>query len=76
MLKFHPVMERIRENVRESHVELFRRTPFWGLFSSCRGGLIIEDAHRKSDIVIVFVLKCFDKGENAFVFGEITAQIT
>ncbi|KAL6286355.1 hypothetical protein ACE6H2_010745 [Prunus campanulata] len=76
VLKFHHVMERIRENVRELHVELFRRTPFWGLFSSYRGGLIIEDAQRKSDIDIVSILKCFDKGENAFVFGEITAQIT
>ncbi|CAB4313559.1 unnamed protein product [Prunus armeniaca] len=61
VLKFHRVMERIRANVRESHVELFRRTPFWGLFSSYHGGLIIEDAHRKSDIDIVSILKCFDK---------------
>ncbi|CAB4284208.1 unnamed protein product [Prunus armeniaca] len=68
VLKFHRVMERIRENVKESHVELFRQTPFWGLFNSYHGGLIIEEAHRKSDIDIVSILKCFDKGENAFFF--------
>ncbi|XP_021804070.1 uncharacterized protein LOC110748391, partial [Prunus avium] len=58
------------------HIELMRRAPFWGLFICYLDGFIIEDACKKSNNDIVSILKCFDKGKKAFVFGERIERIT
>lgn len=77
LLKFGRLMTvEIRENVTELKLQLLDRTPFRNLFRAYYEHRVIESACRKSDIDIVAVLKCFDKGKNAFTFGEISGTIS
>ncbi|KAL6214723.1 hypothetical protein ACLB2K_014155 [Fragaria x ananassa] len=77
LLKFGRLMTvEIRENVTELKLQLLDRTPFRSLFRAYYEQRVIESACRKSDIDIVAVLKCFDKGKNAFTFGEISGTIS
>ncbi|XP_050384431.1 uncharacterized protein LOC126801025 isoform X2 [Argentina anserina] len=77
LLKFGRLMtHELRADITVNKLQLMGTTPFSSLFGAFFEGKIIESACRKSDMDIVAILKCFDKKEHTFQFGDIKAMIS
>ncbi|KAK9927027.1 hypothetical protein M0R45_024232 [Rubus argutus] len=76
MLSFLKTMQKIKERLSESHLELLQRTPFWPLISAFYNGMISESDCKKSESDINDIVQCYNSNTMCFEFGSTSVSLT
>ncbi|PRQ17481.1 putative aminotransferase-like, plant mobile domain-containing protein [Rosa chinensis] len=76
MLAFLKIMQKVRERLTKSHLELLQQTPFWPLISAFYNGLISENDCKKSESDINEIIQCYNSNSKCFEFGSRSASLT
>ncbi|XP_062030098.1 uncharacterized protein LOC133745957 [Rosa rugosa] len=76
MLAFLKIMQKVRERLTKSHLELLQQTPFWPLISAFYNGMISENDCKKSESDINDIIQCYNSNSKCFEFGSRSASLT
>ncbi|KAL6182319.1 hypothetical protein ACLB2K_043742 [Fragaria x ananassa] len=76
MLAFLKIMQKVKERLTKSHLELLQQTPFWPLISAFYNGMISESDCKKSESDINDIIRCYNSNSMCFEFGSTSASLT
>ncbi|KAM7497457.1 hypothetical protein LguiA_021871 [Lonicera macranthoides] len=62
--------------LNSSHVNSMMNTPFYRLFNMYNQGFVATTKHRKSDLDIVRIIRCYNAPTGTFVFGGKHVKLT